>query len=466
MRPSRFRVIVAALFVGVAAVTFERAGAVTLPFTATAQQGVFLHISDIHFNPFADKSLLPALMAAPVDQWEKIFQRSQNKRLAPYGEDTNFPLLMSTLSAAKGTRYDYVLNTGDNLAHRFRSKFDDAKGDPGDYRKFVSKTLLFVDHMLKKSFPGVPLIYTFGNDDSVCGDYQLTPHSDMLAQVGRDLPLVASNPQALRDFEIGGFYIVPHPTVPRHDIIALTSIFWSVKYRNLCGSKDGDPGSAELDWLRRTLEREKRAGRTATLVMHIPPGINAFRSSQQACPQSTNFWRKAYTRRFLALAGAYQDVLRDSYAGHTHMDGFRVLSDQHGRPFLTTRITPAVSPVFGNNPAFTVLLYDRSDAIVRDYATFYLDLATAGPNKPAPWALEYAFAQAYKVQRYTPAQADALAKRIRTVPSVRASYTKYYPADSRPSPITAANWKAFACAQTALTPDAYATCRCAGSAPH
>lgn len=48
--------------------------------------------------------------------------------------------------------------------------------------------------------------------------------------------------------------------------------------------------------------------------MHIPPGINAFKSSGQDCPQSTNFWGSHYTRRLLALAREYKKLLRDSYA--------------------------------------------------------------------------------------------------------------------------------------------------------
>ena len=260
--------------------------------------------------------------------------------------------------------------------------------------------------MLRKSFPGAPLIYAPGNNDAVCGDYKVAPNSTMLAQVGRGLPVVAGNRQARRDFAIGGFYIVPHPTVPRHDIIVLNSVFWSVKYQDDCSKKGGDPGAAELAWLEWTLYREKSAGRTATLAMHIPPGINAYTSSQQKCPQTgTTFWRDDYTSRFAALVGTYKDVLRASYAGHTHMDDFRVLSDASGTPLLTTRITPAVSPIFGNNPAFTVLLYDRSDAVVRNYATFYLaNLAAAGPTVPPQWKREYTFAQTYGVQRYTPAQ--------------------------------------------------------------
>ena len=463
---ARLRAVFAAALVALVTALPAAAGAVTLPFKASAQQGVFLHLSDIHFDPFIDAETTSKLAAAPVEQWQSIFEHAQDGSFSPRGHDTNYPLFASMLSAAQGPPYDYVLNTGDNLAHGFRQKFDGAHGTAGDYQSFVIKTLLFVDRMLKQSFPGAPLIYSLGNNDAVCGDYMLAPDGALLAQVGRDLPVIAGNGTALRDFTAGGFYIVPHPTVPRHDMIVLNSILWSAEYHDKCSAKGGDPGSAELDWLAWTLYREKLVGRTATLVMHIPPGIDAYSSSRESCPQSTSFWQTDYTRRFRALIDAYPDVLRTGYAGHTHMDDFRVLSAASGKPLLALRISPAVSPVFGNNPAFTVLLYDRADATVKDFAGFSLtNLEQAGGAVPGKWALEYDFGKTYGAQDFTPARMAALAQNIRSEESVRHSFVQYYGSDVQPSPIEN-NWRAFACAQTGLTPDAYAACRCPGKVPH
>lgn len=459
------RAIIAAALTALAVAATGTAGAETLPFHPTAKQGVFLHVSDIHLNPFTDKTLLPRLVQAPVAQWEAIFQSSKNERFAQYGADTNFPLFMSMLSAAQGVHYDYVLNTGDNLAHDFRAKYLAAGGKLDGYQKFVIKTLRFVNLMLTKSFPGSPLIFSLGNNDAVCGDYKVAPASRMLAKAGRELPVVAGNRKALKSFAAGGYYVVPHPTVPRHDLIVLNSIFWSAKYENKCSARPDHPGAAELAWLRATLNREKRAKRTATLVMHIPPGIDAYTSLKNTCTGGiTTFWHDADTRRFLALVGRAKTVLRDSYAGHTHRDNFGVLTDKRGKPFLTTRITPSVSPVYHNNPSFTVLLYDRTDAAVKDYATFYLaNLAAAGPTVPPEWKLEYTFAKTYIEAGYTPGRIAALALSLRTDAPVRQTFLRYFAVEA-PSAIKGDDWLTFACAQTAMTRAAYTACRCPGAA--
>lgn len=179
------------------------------------------------------------------------------------------------LSAAQGPHYDYVLNTGDNLAHKFREKYLAAGGKAGDYHSFVIKTLRFVNHMMLTSFPRTSQISALGNNDAVCGDYQATPASAMLARMVKVLSILRGYPGARKGFARGGYYMVPHPAVPRHDIIVLNSVFWSAKYQDACCAERGDPGARELAWLKKTLAQEKATGRSAMLVMHIPPGFDA-----------------------------------------------------------------------------------------------------------------------------------------------------------------------------------------------
>jgi len=464
MRTSTIRAITMAV-AGMFALAVRPCGAAQLPFAPAAGQGVFLHVSDVHFNPFADPTIVRRLIAAPVEQWTGIFRASKSTAFWIKDQDTTFPLFISMLAAAKGPAYDYVLGTGDTLSHDFKEEFVKAGGAESEYVGFVIKTMRFVDRMLQQNFPGVPLISALGNNDSTCDDYMLAPNDPMLAAVGRGLRVVARNPQALHDYEMGGSYAVPHPRVPKHDMVVLSDVFLSAKYQDKCGPT-GDPGSAELAWLEWRLYQAKLAGRTVSLVMHIPPGIDSYKSSRNACPHAvTSLWKDVYARRFLALVARYKDQLRIGFAGHTHMDDFRVIADADGAPLLGMRITPAVTPLFGNNPAFTALLYSRSDASIVDYATFYLaNLAKVGPGVAPEWKLEYTFKNAYQAPGYDAASLAALAKRMTTDDAVRATFMRYYPVSSGQSAMTPANFSAYACAQTAITADAFESCACPSAA--
>jgi hypothetical protein len=142
------------------------------------------------------------------------------------------------------------------------------------------------------------------------------------------------------------------------------------------------------------------------------------------------------------------------------MDDFRAIADASGAPLLATRITPAVTPLFGNNPAFTAVLYSRTDASVADYATFYLsNLAKVGPGVAPEWTLEYTFKDAYKAPSYDAASLAALSKSIRTDDAVRASFMRYYAVEGQSS-INAASLSAYVCAQTAITAEAFQSCAC------
>ncbi len=45
-------------------------------------------------------------------------------------------------------------------------------------------------------------------------------------------------------------------------------------------------------------------------------------------------------------------------------------------PSLPLRLTPAVSPIFKNNPAFSVMTYNLTTASVSDITTFFLPLSS------------------------------------------------------------------------------------------
>src|SRR5579871_5474281 len=155
------------------------------PFPVNADQGAFLVLSDLHFDPFADPRLVPKLAAAKVEEWESILRPAGSQGFAQYGSDSNYALLIAALKAAREygarQRYDYVLVTGDYLAHRFKEKYQQLiAGDDAAYAAFVVKSMVFVSRLVQQSFPNLPVFGSLGNNDSVCGDYELSPGNAFL----------------------------------------------------------------------------------------------------------------------------------------------------------------------------------------------------------------------------------------------------------------------------------------------
>jgi sphingomyelin phosphodiesterase acid-like 3 len=230
---------------------------------------------------------------------------------------------------------------------------------------------------------------------------------------------------------------------------------WSRSYA-IFQPDSGGAGDAEIRWLAWQLYRAKISGNKVILVMHIPPGIDSYKSAHAGAGKpATEFWQTRYFAQFLELMQSYGNIVQIALAGHTHMDDFRVLGPAGGASPVAFRITPAISPIFGNNPAFSVLQYNLNTGDVSDIATYYLDLAKGGADPK--WSLEYRFSSAYGYSPFSAEKLQSLATRIHSDPTVRHLFAGYYAA-SAPSPITADNWPSYACSETQFTSTDYGNC--------
>jgi sphingomyelin phosphodiesterase acid-like 3 len=428
---------------------------VALAGSPPSSTGNALLLSDLHFDPLADPSLVKRLIDAPVSGWDTIFSSSKQTGYAHAPQDANYPLIKSALSAAAAqTSVDFVVATGDYLRHDFRNAFLKVGGTADEFTGFATKTALFVVHSLQATF-GVPVYFALGNNDSACGDYRVDPGGPFLAQLADSLDVLTNHPDAAADFRAAGFYELPHPTLPNHEIVVLNTVLWSRSYA-ICGSDSGNPGNAEMQWLSWQLYRAKTSGSKVMLMMHIPPGIDSYKSSHAGAGKAaTEFWQSQFFTEFVDLMKAYGSIVQIALCGHTHMDDFRVLSPGGSAPPIAFRITPATTPIYGNNPAFSVLQYQVRTGELSDITTYYLDLAGGGPDPK--WALEYRFSTAYGYNTFSAENLQSLAAAIHSDPSVRHVFAGCYAA-SAPSPITTENWQFYACSETQFISADYGSC--------
>jgi sphingomyelin phosphodiesterase acid-like 3 len=425
--------------------------------------GRALLISDIHLDPLADPAIVKQLIATPVPQWEAILESSQQKSFSPYGSDTNYRLFVSTLAAVAAQEpFDYVAFTGDALRHNFSQAFIAAGGTSDQFPAFAAKTEAFVVQELQNKLK-VPVLAALGNNDSGCGDYQIPPDSPFLAATANQLTVLADSSEAKSTFQVGGFYSIAHPTVANQDIIVLNTIFWSTSYKS-CTRNSGDPGEAEMEWLGWKLYTSRLLHHGVTLVMHIPPGMDAYSSAHGQCKVPVPFWRVKYSAEFSALMSTYSDVVQLALAGHIHMDDFRVVAaglHSLGADSLPLRITPSVSPIFKNDPAFSVMTYSLTTASVSDITTFFLALSSQRPS----WSKEYQFSKAYGVGSFSAANLSTIVAAIRSGDvSARTTFEQNY-AVSTPSPIHRSNFSFYSCAQSYFTAASYSGCVCGVGRP-
>lgn len=411
-----------------------------------AEAPKFLVITDIHFDPFADDQLFADLQESPAAEWPSIFKKGAEKDFSPRYADSNFALLESSIDDAAGRirRPDFVLYGGDFLAHKWVKKYDNAAEkarlpshleDSAAYRAFTTKTLEFVTGMLRQSFPKAPLFATLGNNDSFCGDYQLEPNGKFLGQFARIwAPLIGIPRGREKSLAQGGYYSAPLSGLERTRLVVLNTVFFSSDYENSCGCSTQTPALDELRWLADTLRNAARKGENVWLLMHIPPGISSYGTEQsfkrKGC--AVNAWQRELTSGFAKLAARYRGRLRIAFAGHTHMDDYRVIRLED-RALLLTKIAPAISRIFGNDPSYQVCsLGGPPKAKGLDFETFRLANLSKEKSTDGVWEKEYDFSDAYELGPLGIESVMDLAQALANDPNTRDLYTKYYPVEGEP----------------------------------
>ena len=428
-----------------------------------------LNLSDIHFNPFYEQSLVSALRDAPASAWKGIFEASGNGELCSTGQETNYALLDSSLEAMAQAEPDpdFILLTGDMLSHHFSDNYQKATGDQSEsgLRSFIKKTVSFMADMVSGTFQGTTVYYILGNNDAYNGDYQVAPEGQFLKDASRIvaeefLPIEARQ-EFIATFGVGGYYSLALPEEGTR-VIGLNSNFFSTNYVDPGETRvDYDPGLHELAWLESELAKARAGGEKVMLLCHIPPGTNVYgtihnpQNSLDTVNQVGEFWQPQYLSAFLDILGRHYGTIKAVYSGHTHMDDFRLffLPGEYLQPVAFVHIVPAISPQFGNNPGFKILEIESTSLAITDTHAYYLDLAASSQA----WSLEYSFNQAFGQKGVNIFSLNWLHGRMAWDAKAQGLYMDHYNVSNLVQPFAPSQFRAYWTGISCLTPERYKT---------
>jgi hypothetical protein len=414
------------------------------PLRQTLSTGTAVSLSDIHFDPFFDSSLLNDLIAADATKWQAIFAGSSVQGYGANNFDTNYTLLNSTLENVykQAPNPDFIIISGDFLRHDFQKTYRDSvpNSDTQAINTFISKTISFVTGMIAARFPNTPVYPALGNNDSYCGDYNDEPGGKFLSATAQTWQTLIKDPanasSFMKTFPMLGAYSIIAPTSKTHRVIVLNSNFFSRKYYNACGNPHVQPAHDEMNWLDNELQSAAAKQEQVWLLYHILPGVDVFTSVQNSNKthtlQAVAQWNETYLQQFTDLMTKHSSTIVGSFAGHIHKDGFELVQSKH-KPSVYVHITPAISPVYGNNPGFQVLTFNRQSAVLSDYSAFYVDIksAAAQKNDPIDWPLEYAFSKSYGQTEITPTTLQSIHDGLlKNQSGYLTNYERYYNVNS------------------------------------
>ncbi len=316
----------------------------TLAVVNPDSAGYFLFISDIHL--YTDSNCME------------------------YGHDTGKQLWKAAkaklMSITQGTNPPrFIVYTGDLPGHN--------QGGGAQHQVNIGAVLTDLLDIAGK----IPLFYAPGNNDPRGGDYYPyanasceTPLS--LAPAGSGYP--APNATIITEDKLGGYYAATPFKGLR--ILGLNTVMYTKKrsgHPNHCAGDTHTLPEArgdQMKWLRGQLNDAKNKQEQAYLIMHVPPGTDAFKGG--------DMWQEQqWVDSILAIANSYSSTISGVFFGHTHMDEIRRLTvPGNSSAFSEVAFScPGISPIFDNNPGFKTVVYNDS-FVPTDFTTHYLDLSS------------------------------------------------------------------------------------------
>ena len=400
------------------------------------------------------RALLPAiagaivlLWAAPVSVWAAdpwlfvndvhLDPSSHYTEPVGMGDDTNPALLASALAEMRRVAPNppVIVMAGDFLGHHFKS----ANAIP---------TMVALARRFNAVFPHAQFVMTLGNEDADCGDYAIAADSTLLRAVADAWePLVNRNgaaPNFRRTFSHDGFYTARLPVNGLRAVV-VDDAFWSPFYRNLCGPH-ADPTTATLADLERALAPSTTERRW--LVMHIPPGIDASSTLRLAKHLAiVPFLRPDPRERLLALVAEPTRHVDLIATGHAHRFAYRII-DRPGSTSIPLLISPAISPIYDNNPSFLTadvavdgrILNLEEHSRVRGTWQDVGGLGSLGASEFSGPAL------------------TALQHRLTREPALRETFSRLYTGGTRWREINESNWRSYWCVATEFTSTGFRDC--------
>ena len=456
-------------------------------------------LSDLHFDPFHDPAKIAALRRAPITEWPTILDKPDSAtRLSTFselqrvckirGEDSTWTLIHASLDEARQQEPSplFITVSGDLLAHGFVCRFHAVipSATAEEVSSFAAKTVAFVAQQLHEAYPKTPIYFALGNNDSGCGDYMDSPHSEFLKSVSgsfaADMPNAANRASLASTFSRIGDYSIALPAPIRNTrLIVLQDIFQSAHYMGCDGHANGAPATEQIAWLRRQLSDARAAGQQVWVMAHIPPGVDVYATYHRYLFAPGEACSVKQPQMFLSngalsdTIGEFGDVVRLAIFAHTHMDEIKLIGDTKANDTkdgagdaVPVKLVPSISPINGNEPAFVVAQVDPESAMLKDYEVY-----SASTAEGTGWGQEYRFSKIYGLPDFSAASVAQLTSHLIDDKSgedeTSRAYEKYFLTGGGTFAALGLQrlWPEYSCSLREFDAAAFHQCMCGSAAP-
>jgi len=153
-----------------------------------------------------------------------------------------------------------------------------------------------------------------------------------------------------------------------------------------------------IAWLEAELARLQKIGAQALIVSHFTPTSYLY----------------SFGKRFKSLMERYQDVVRFSFTGHSHLQGFHITkSIKEQQPLGWSFLAGSVGSNGNKNPVFNVVEMDAEFMVPVGIEVYYADIMKANKEGKLTWEHYISWGKEYNLPDMRPSHMSAFAERIR-----------------------------------------------------
>ena len=208
----------------------------------------------------------------------------------------------------------------------------------------------------------VPIYSTIGNND-LPEDYLQPINSSQFYESFwmRISPLLNATAESLEKhkaaetFSSGGYYTIEHSV--QLQIVSINSVSFSVR-----SNVEISSGLQQLQWLSQVLSDAKIHKKVVVIIGHVCPSLSLFQISRHK-PNRTMLWKEEFTLEYNRIVSQYTDVIKFSLFSHQHDNQWFVKESKNDKSetgYVSYYVIPSVSPVYENEPSYSIGIVDNS----------------------------------------------------------------------------------------------------------
>ena len=277
--------------------------------------------------------------------------------------DANVETVKAFAEKAKETNPDYIMFTGDNIAHSVWKVTQD---------EVITATRVQIEIIQNEFGMDTPIYPAIGNHEKAPVDEfhgEETELLEGLAEIFR--PYLTDD--AYETFRKYGYYtmlVKNNLRIISLNCLLCDSFNWNLLY-------DSEQPRQMFKWLENVLSEAEKNGEIVHIMDHIPL------ESTQHTLQCTG--------RLKILIDRYQNIIRGLFSGHSHSEYLSMVHEYYTpeKASQINYICSGMTTYSSYQPSFRVYLVDKKELYVQDFIQYRMNLVESNEQRTPIWFIPY-----------------------------------------------------------------------------